>query len=253
MINGKKVVTTIEARMTSTRLPGKILMSMIGKPVLQHIIERHQRSKFVDEVVVATTVNATDEPVVALCESIGCAYFRGSEDDVLARVVGAGAEHHADILVQGYGDDPCVDWRFVDHVVQMLVDNTSDCAVSNDTEDTFPIGLGVCAYAFPALQQCAAQDTDPAYREHAGYSIRSQHDKFNVVTWRAEEDLFRPELRLTLDTPEDFQMISAIYDALYPANPDFSADDVVTFLSAHPEIVAINNSIRQKVPQTGNW
>lgn len=252
MIDGERVITTIEARMTSTRLPGKILMPMAGKPVLQHIIERHKRSALVDEVVVATTVNATDDPVVALCEKIGCAYFRGSEDDVLARVVGAGEAHQADILVQGYGDDPCVDWRFVDIIVRKLTEGRYDCAASNDTEDTFPIGMGVCAYAFPVLRERAATDTDPAYREHAGYSIRSQHDTFNVCTWRAEGDLLWPTLRLTLDTPQDYALLGAVYDALYPNNPDFSATDVVAFLKGRPDLVALNGTIEQKVPVVGS-
>ena len=83
MINGKKVVATIEGRMTSTRLSGKILMLLAGRPVMAHLIERHRRSALTDEVVVATTTNTADDPVVALCEEMGCAYFRGSEDDAV--------------------------------------------------------------------------------------------------------------------------------------------------------------------------
>jgi spore coat polysaccharide biosynthesis protein SpsF len=252
MIENKKVVATIEARMTSTRLPGKILMSVVDKPVLQHIIERISRSTYVDEVVVATTINATDDPVVALCEKIGCAYFRGSEDDVLARVVGAGTAHSADILVQGYGDDPCVDHRFIDHVLGLLVSGTYDCAVSNDTEETFPIGLGVCAYDFPALKERAKEDTDSAYREHAGYSIRSQPEQFSVATWRAEGELYWPTLRLTLDTEQDFELIRAVYGALCPKNQDFSAEDVIIFLRTRPDFVALNSAVKQKVPQVSS-
>lgn len=252
MILGKKVVATIEARMTSTRLPGKILMPLSGAPALQRIIERYLRSQLVDEIVVATTVNATDDPVVALCESLNCSVFRGSEDDVLARVVGAGSAHAAEILVQGYGDDPCVDWRFVDTIVQMLASGEYDCAVSNDIEDTFPIGLGVCAYAFSTLKERAEKDTDPAYREHAGYSIRSQHGQFRVATWRAEGELNWPELRLTLDTEADYTLISSIYDHFYATNSDFSAEDIVQFLKSRPDLVAVNSDIQQRIPQVSS-
>src|SRR3989344_5292446 len=120
MIDGRKVVATIEGRMTSTRLPGKILMPLAGKPVMEHMIERHRRSKFTDKVIVATTTNATDDAVVALCEKMQCPYFRGSENDVLGRVVGASLEHTADTLVQGMADSPLVDWRIVDALVAML-------------------------------------------------------------------------------------------------------------------------------------
>jgi len=252
MIDGKRVVTTIEARMTSTRLPGKILMPLAGKPVLAQIIERHRRSNFADEIVVATTTNATDDPVVALCEDLRCPYFRGSEDDVLARIVGAGEIHGADILVQGYGDDPCVDPQYVDHVVKMLVEGGYDCAVSNDVSETFPIGLGVCAYSFPVLK-CAEQiDTDSTYREHAGYSIRSQPKKFKVITWEAGSDMFWPELRLTLDTSEDYRLISAIYHELYPKNKAFSGADVVAFLRGRPDLAAVNSIIKQKKPSVSS-
>lgn len=247
MIGNKKVVTTIEGRMTSTRLPGKIMMPLAGKPVMQHMIERHRRSRYTDEVVVATTTNAADDSVVALCEEMQCPYFRGSEADVLARVVGAGTAHAADILVQGMADSPLVDWRLVDHAIKLLVENDADCA-SNEFEETFPVGFDVRVYDFSTLQIAAENDTNPAYREHAGYSIRSQPGKFKLVNWEADGDMRWHTLRLTLDTPEDYAVISAVYDQLYPKNQDFSASDVVAFLKTRPDLVALNGSIEQKVP-----
>src|SRR3989344_7867964 len=115
-INGKRVVATIEGRMTASRLLGKILMPLAGKPVMAHMIESHRRSKYTDEVVVATTTNATDDPVVALCKEMNCTYYRGSEEDVLGRIVEAGTEHNTDILVQGMSDSPLIDWRIIDRL-----------------------------------------------------------------------------------------------------------------------------------------
>lgn len=250
MIGGKKVVATIEGRMTSTRLPGKIMMPLAGKPVMQHMIERHRRSVLTDEVVVATTTNAADDSVVALCESLGCAYFRGSEDDVLGRVVGAGKAYGAEILVQGMADSPVVDWRLVDRCVELLAEGGYACA-SNEFEETFPIGFDVRAYDFAVLAEAERVDTDAAYREHAGYSIRSHPERFKLGNWRAEGALLWPELRLTLDTLEDYQLLSAVYEALYPRNPDFSAEDVVAFLKGRPDLVALNTDIIQKVPDVG--
>lgn len=247
MINGRKVVATIEGRMTSSRLPGKIMMPLAGRPVMAHMIERHKRSTLTDEVVVATTTNATDDTVVALCEKIGCAYFRGSEEDCLSRIVEAGKEHGADILVQGFADSPLFDWRYVDRCITLLSENDADCA-SNEFTKTFPIGLGVRAYKFSALQDAERNDTELPYREHAGYSIRTHPDRFKHASWEARGDMRWPELRLTLDTPEDYAVISVVYDMLYPKNPDFSTEDVVTFLKTRPDIVAINNKIAQRIP-----
>jgi len=246
-MGSRKVVATIEGRMTSTRLPGKILMPLSGKPVMQHMIERHRRSSYTDEVVVATTTNAADDSVVALCEELGCAYFRGSEDDVLGRVVEAGEAHGAQILVQGMADSPLVDWRLIDQCVKLLEKEGADCA-SNEFVETFPVGFDVRAYNFATLRRAAAEDSAPAYREHAGYSIRSQPEKFKLANWEAEGEMRWPDLRLTLDTEADYRLIGAVYDALYPENPDFSAQDVVVFLKKRPDLVALNASVEQKTP-----
>lgn len=249
MINGKKVVATIEGRMTSSRLPEKIMMPLAGKPVMQHMIERHRRSKLTDEVVVATTTNMADDPVAALCEEMSCPCFRGSEDDVLGRVAGAGKKHQADILVQGMADSPLVDWRLVDQCIELLEKENADCA-SNEFVETFPVGFDVRAYNFVTLKKAEQEDTEPAFREHAGYSIRSQPQKFKLANWEAEGDMRWPELRLTLDTKEDYKLISAVYDELYQKNNDFSAHDVAIFLRERPDLVALNASVVQKIPST---
>jgi spore coat polysaccharide biosynthesis protein SpsF (cytidylyltransferase family) len=247
MIDGKRVVATIEGRMTSTRLPGKIMMPLAGKPVMAHMIERHRRSTYTDEVVVATTTNAADDSVAKLAQEMGAPCFRGSEDDVLGRVVGAGKEHRADILVQGMADSPLVDWRIIDHLLEMHVEGGYDCT-SNEFEETFPVGFDARVYEFSLLAEAEKNDTSEAFREHAGYSIRSQPDKFKLGNWKAEGIMLWPTLRLTLDTPEDYALIGAVYDELYPKNPDFSAEDVVAFLKTRPDLVALNAEVKQKVP-----
>src|SRR3989338_2800935 len=248
MINGKRVVATIEGRMTSTRLPGKIMMPLAGKPVMAHMIERHRRSKLTDEVVVATTTNAADDKVVALCEDMKCAYFRGSEADCLARIVGAGEKFGADILVQGFADSPAFDWRLVGHALELLVAEDADCA-SNEFRKSYAVGLGVRVYKFSTLKEAEKNDTDPAYREHAGYSIRIQPEKFKHAAFEAPEDMRSDDLRVTLDTKEDYALLSAVFDELYPKNPDFTAQDVITLLRSRPDIAALNSGVLQKVPE----
>lgn len=214
---------------------------------MAHMIERHRRSKYTDEVVVATTTNATDDPIVKLCEKMVCAYFRGSEEDVLGRVAAAGEAHGAEILVQGMADSPMVDHRLLDKGLELLVEAGYDF-VGNEFEDTYPIGFDIHLYSFPTFKKAAETDTAPLQREHAGYSIQSQPEKFKLGQLRVEEDLIWPTLRLTLDTREDYELISAVYDALYPKNPDFSAEDVVAFLKTRPDLVAINKEVKQKNP-----
>lgn len=249
-INGKKVVATIEGRMTSTRLPGKILMPLAGKPVMAHMIERHRRSKHTDEVVVATTTNATDDPVAALCEKMNCPCFRGSEDDVLGRIVGAGKEYGADILVQGMADSPLVDWRIVDRLIEMLEEGQFDVTSNEFGDAKYPDGFDMRVYRFSVLKKFEEEHEEEEYREHAGYQLRNDPIAYKRALMRAEGDMRWPQLRLTLDTAEDYKLIAAVYDELYPKNNDFSAEDVVAFLRTRPDLVALNSGIVQKVPTT---
>lgn len=250
MINGKKVVATITGRMTSGRLPGKILMPLAGKPVMWHMIERHRRSTYTDEVVVATTTNATDDPVAALCEEMHCPYFRGSETDVLGRIVEAGRAHHADILVQGMADSPLVDWRIVDKLVAMLEEGAFDVTSNEFGEEKYADGFDMRVYRFSVLEKFEEGHKEDTYREHAGYELRNDPLHYKRGLLLAEGDMRMSPPRLTLDTIEDYRLISAVYDELFPKDPDFSSEDVVAFLKGRPELVALNAAIIQRTPPT---
>jgi len=193
-------------------------------------------------------VNAADDPVVALCERMRCQYFRGSEADVLGRIVEAGIAHKADILIQGMADSPLVDWRIVDRLVKMLEEGTFDITSNEFGEEKYPDGFDMRVYRFPVLKKLEEDHKEEQYREHAGYQIRTDPAHYKRGLLFAEGDMLWPELRLTLDTKEDYHIISAVYEALYPKNPDFSAEDVVAFLKTRPDLVAINSGIVQKIP-----
>ncbi|MFZ3132817.1 MAG: NTP transferase domain-containing protein, partial [Desulfosporosinus sp.] len=162
--SGLKICATIEARMSSTRLPGKVLLDLVGKPVLQHIIERLSRSKYVDEVIVATTDNPCDDQIVALCHSIGCAYFRGSEDDVLLRVLDTARDVNADIIVEITGDCPVIDWRHVDHLIELFFSGKYDYA-ANIIERTFPRGFDTQVFPTAVLAEVNELTTNPIDHE----------------------------------------------------------------------------------------
>ena len=149
--NGKKICATIEARMTSSRLPGKVLMNFCGKTNLEHIVERLKRSKYIDEVVVATTINKEDDSIVELCNNIGCKYYRGSEDDVLLRVLEATKSISAEIIVEITGDCPVIDWRHTDILIEKFFSAKYDY-VSNIIERSFPRGFDVQVFPVTVLE-----------------------------------------------------------------------------------------------------
>lgn len=245
--NNLKIVATIEARMTSSRLPGKVLLDLCGKPDLQHIIERLKRSRYLDDVVVATTVNETDEPIVNLCQELGCSYYRGSEEDVLLRVLGAAQSVQADIIVEITGDCPVIDWRHVDHLVEMFFSAEYDYT-ANIIERTFPRGFDTQVFPVKVLDEVNRITNDPTDHEHVSLYIYRHPEKYRLGNWRAPEELYHPELEITLDTPEDYELIKNIYERLYPVNPDFSALDVVRLMLDNPDLGQITAGVRRKKP-----
>lgn len=244
MINGKKVVATIEARMSSTRLPGKVLMPLAGAPVLVRIIERLSKSRYIDEIIVATTVNSKDDAIEKVCREGGYKFFRGSEEDVLSRILRAAEQGGAEIMVQGMADSPMVDWQIVDHLLKMLVDGGYDYA-SNELEEGFPIGFDARVFPYAILKQSEDLVTDPEHHEHASLYIYQHPEKFKLASWKGGDKMNWPELRLTLDTPEDYELIGKVYDAV---GSDFSAEEVVDYLKDKPELYNINCEIKQRAP-----
>lgn len=247
MINGKKIVATIEARMASTRLPGKVMLPFVGKPGLEIMIERLQRSRTVDAIVVATTTNPKDEAIVRLCRKLGVPFYRGSEEDVLKRLVETAQSISADIIVETTSDCPVIDWRHADHLVNLFFSGSYDY-VSNIITRSFPRGFDVQVFPLPILEQVEKIAKEHTYREHPSFFIYTHPDQFRLKNWRARGKMHWPDLRVTLDTPQDYEALTQVFNSLYPQNHDFSAADVVDFLHSHPEIVAINSAVKQKNP-----
>ena len=241
----QKIVATIEARMTSSRLPGKVLLDLCGKPALQHIVERLRRSRYVDEVVVATTERPTDEPVEKLCRQIGCACFRGSEDDVLNRVLEAAKSVKGDLIVEITGDCPVIDWRHVDQMIEEFYSGDLDY-VANIGPQAFPVGFEVQVFPVAVLDEVNRLTQNPVDHEHVSLYIYSHPEKFRLKYVPAGPELFHPEIEVTLDTAEDYQLIQAIYQSLYPKDADFSAADVIRLLLANPAILQGIQDVKRK-------
>jgi spore coat polysaccharide biosynthesis protein SpsF len=240
-----KIVSTIEARMTSSRLPGKVLKPILGKPTLELLIERLRRAKHVQEIVVATTINSTDDPVEALTRRLGVHCFRGSEEDVLDRVLKAAKSVQADIIVEITGDCPLVEPQVVDQVVDAYLAHKVDY-VSNHLKHTFPLGLITQVFSVKILQEVADTTQDPADREHVSLHIYEHPEKYRLHNVESHLPPEYADIRLTVDTPKDYQLIRTIYENLYPSNPSFTLWDVLAFLKQRPELLQINQDIKQK-------
>lgn len=241
----RRLTATIEARMTSTRLPGKVLAVAEGKPMLELMIGRLRYVPEIDGIVVATTVNATDDPIEDLAKRLGVGVFRGSEEDVLERLVQATRAYDVDTLVQLTGDCPLIDPVIVSKVIRHYMAAGVDY-VSNVLTRSYPIGMDTQVYAASVLHDVFGRADQPRYREHPSLYIYKHPDRYSLGNVPAPPAETRPELRLTLDTPEDLQVIQNVFGALHRHREDFPLSDILAYLDAHPDIARINAAIQHR-------
>lgn len=240
-----KIVCFIEARFSSSRLPGKVLKPILGQPMLGLMIERLQRARTLDGIVIATTDGSADDPVAELGKKMGVGVFRGSEDDVLARVLGAARAFKADVIVETTGDCPLHDPAIVDKVVADFRIGGADF-VSNVRDYTTPRGTDVRVFTTDALDEINRVSQDPADHEHVSLHFWEHPEKYRLRNVRTEFPPEVAELRLTVDTPEDFELVRQVYEELYPKNPHFTLADVLALFERQPEMASINQHIVQK-------
>jgi spore coat polysaccharide biosynthesis protein SpsF len=234
-----KTVAIIQARMGSARLPGKVLVELAGEPVLTRVMRRSSRATTLDEVIVATTIAAEDEPIVDLCVRHGWPYHRGSEFDLLDRYYQTVRNEPPDIVARITSDCPLIDPEIIDYVVgEFCRDGNLDYA----SECCYPVGLSIEVMTFAALERAWREDRNPLWREHVTPYIYRHPELFRVRRIRCEEDL--SPFRWTLDTPEDLGLISRIYDHF--GHDLFSWKDALALVRAHPEWTAINANVNQK-------
>lgn len=240
-----KTVAIVQARMSSTRLPGKIMLPVLGKPLLELQVERIRRAKGVDEVVIATTTNDGDDQVERLTQRLGIGCFRGSEHDVLDRVLRAAHAFNADLIVEITGDCPLIDFQVIDTLLEVYHANNYDY-VANVLKRTYPRGLDTQVFATSVLEEVARLTDDPVDHEHVSLYIYEHPERFKLHN--VESGLLQEywDLRLTVDTPDDFELIRRIYEELYPSNPAFTVEDIVELFERRPELRKINQHIAQK-------
>ncbi len=237
---GPNIVVFVQARTGSTRLPGKILKTVLGKELLIHQVERIRKAATVNRVVVITTTKPEDDPVTALCGANGVDVYRGSETDLLDRHYRAARAFGADFIVKIPSDCPLADPRIIDEVIGLWVDHPDAYDyVSNYHAPTFPDGLDVEGCPFGILEVAWKEAAKPFEREHTFPFIWDNPGRFrigNVTNPRG--DMFMSH-RWTLDYPEDYLFLKAVIEAL-AANPDFGMDDVLELLNRRPDLAEIN-------------
>lgn len=244
MVNPRtRVVAIIQARMTSTRLPGKVLLDLSGEPMLARVVNRTCRAKTLDEVVVATTTRPEDEAIVDLCEQRGWPFFRGSEQDVLDRYYRTALEFKADVIVRITSDCPLIEPEIIDRLVSEFLSQYPEVDyICNSLERTFPLGLDVSVMSLNALKKAWQEDHNPSWREHVAPYIWRHPEIFRIRNVSSSIDYSC--MRWTVDTIEDLTFVRKIYEHFQ--NDSFTWQDVLNLLETHPEWLEINKHVQQK-------
>jgi len=241
--DGAIVLAVLQARMTSSRLAGKVLKPIVGRPMLGRQVDRLKRSKRITRLMVATSHEPSDDAIAAFCAGEGIAFYRGPLEDVVARYDGAVRQADpVDHVVRVTADCPLIDPEIVDRVIDLHVVGGYDYS-SNTRVLTFPDGLDAEIMTRSALRIVAAEARQPYEREHVTPFLYRNPDRFRLGSLLNDAEL--GHLRWTVDTDADFRMVDAVFRALLPVNEAFTYADTLAFLTAHPEIAALNAPARQ--------
>lgn len=236
------VLAILQARMSSSRLPGKVMADLLGEPMLARQVERLQRCRTIDRLLLATSTDAADDAPADLAARIGIDCFRGSLDDVLDRIHAAASGRGADQIVRLTGDCPLADPALIDRLVEMHVAGGYDHSC-NTLTPRWPDGLDAEVMRAEVLETAWREAVLPSDREHVTRFIYTRPERFRLGSLVGDADL--SDQRWTVDTPEDLAMVRAVYAALYPANPAFGTGEILAFLAVHPEVAALNRAHRR--------
>jgi glutamate-1-semialdehyde 2,1-aminomutase len=247
--NTAHINAILQARMSSSRLPGKVLIPILGEPMLARQIERINRSTLIENLIVATSSNETDDPIEMLCQKLGVCCFRGDLEDVLARFYQASQIYPSDHIVRLTGDCPLSDPQIIDAIIETHIQGNYDYT-SNTLIPTYPDGLDVEIVRSECLTIAFHESNRPEHREHVTPFIYQSPDRFNCFNSRSVTDY--SDLRWTVDYPKDLALVQAIYADLYPKNPSFQMQDILTLLDQRQDLQSPNGNIQRNEKFTGD-
>jgi spore coat polysaccharide biosynthesis protein SpsF len=234
------ILAILQARFSSSRLPGKVLKPILDKPMLLHQIERIQNSKRIDKLVVATSTEKSDDGIEKMCLDNNIEVFRGNLDNVLNRFYQCAKLYNPEHVVRLTGDCPLADWQAIDQTIQYHIKGKYDY-VNNRSKPAFPDGLDVEVITYSALKSACDNAVFPSEKEHVTLYVRHRKNKFKLGYFHSTKDL--SHMRWTVDEPEDFILVEKIYKNLYKDNPKFLMKDVLELLNNQPELLKINSHI----------
>lgn len=230
-------VAIIQARMMSSRLQGKVMMNLCGKTILERVIERTAAAKNIDKIVVATSYKPTDEPIIEVCNKIGIATFRGSEENVLNRFYHAAIQADADVIVRITADDPLKDPEIIERIIKMRENSHYDY-VSNTIHPTFPEGIDCEVFTIKALSNAYQNASLPSEKEHVTPYIWKHPDIFRIGELLSPVDY--SYLRWTVDCIEDYKFVEEVYNKLYQPDKIFYMNDIIELLKKYPYLSYLN-------------
>ena len=237
------VIAIVQARMGSTRLPGKVLKKINNRFVLDYVIERLKFSDKINDVILATTTDKKDDVLETYAIEREVRYFRGSKEDVLSRYYHTAKKYGGEIIVRITSDCPLIDPEIVDNVINKHIDNKADYT-SNVIKRTYPRGLDTEVFNFDVLSEAYKNANEKYQQEHVTSYMIEHPEKFKLQNIEAKGKLKRPDIRITVDTEEDFELIKKII--LHFNNLNFKTEDIIGFLDRNPELLEINKNIIQK-------
>lgn len=240
-----KVVAIVEARLCSERLPGKVLLPIQGKPALECLLERLKRVKNIDEIVLATTKNPADSTLASLGRRLNIESYRGSEEDVMGRVLEAAQEAEADAIVEITGDCVLLSPKVLEDAIEEFKQGEVDI-LTNTRNGSYPQGVDVQIYSVPHLAEAYEKTQDAAHREHVSLYFYENADQYRIKDLEAPEGFRAPDYRFQLDYLEDYEFIRAVYGKLYPTNHHFDLPEIFELLNEKPGLVEINRHMEEK-------
>ena len=238
------ILAVIQARIGSTRLPGKVMLPLLDKPVIWHIYHRLKFAKLVDEICISTTTSPADDVIVEFAKKNNIKYYRGSEKNIISRHLGAAKRFNADVIVRINADCPLIDPEIVDQTISLYLQNPSADFVSNNKVRTFPLGLDVQVFPTKTLEKFIKISDDQYFYDYfISFYIYERPEKYTSIGLQLDKPNV---LRWTLDYPEDYEFVKQVYSYLYKADEVFHMRDIMNLLENKPELMKINSMHNEK-------